>query len=126
MGLLYPVGYILAVIDDRAQAERAVQTLAESGVAEADIDLVDGAWFAQTMVDIKEHRTPVERVMAFLAVEEREFMQEYVAEGVEGHTIVIVHAEQPEIGERVARVLAEHGAREMRHYGRFLITDLRG
>jgi hypothetical protein len=32
MGHLYPVGDLLAVIDDRAEAERAVRALKEAGV----------------------------------------------------------------------------------------------
>jgi hypothetical protein len=124
MGLFYPEGHILAVIDDRREAERAVQTLRESGVPAEDIELMDGAWFTESIHDIREHRNPLERLLAFLAVEEREFIQAYVEESEAGHSIVVVQAEQADICERVAEVLARHGGRELRHYGRFVITDL--
>src|SRR4051794_8430067 len=69
---LYPVGDILAVIDDRAEAERAVRALKEAGVPEGDVDLVDGAWFTQVMRANKESWNPIQRVVAVLAAEEGE------------------------------------------------------
>jgi hypothetical protein len=124
MGLLYPVGYILAVIPDRTQAERAVQDLQQIGVPPGNINLLDGARFVARMKQIKEHRTPLERVMALLALEEREFIQEYVEHGQQGHTIVVVHSDEPDVCGRIAPVLAAHGGTAMRHYGPLVITDL--
>ncbi len=33
-----------------------------------------------------------------------------------------VHAERPELWESIARVLGEHGAHHLRHYGRLAMT----
>lgn len=124
MAHLYPVGDILAVIDDRAMAERAVQALKDAGVPAADVDLVDGAWFAQVMRATKERWNLIERVVALLAAEEGEVVRDYVRQADQGHTLVVVHAEQPETWDRVAGVLRAHGAHHIRHYGRLTITDL--
>jgi hypothetical protein len=121
---LYPVGDILAVIDDRAEAERAVQALKEAGVPEGDVDLVDGAWFAQVMRANKESWNPIQRVVALLGAEEGEVVRDYLEEADQGHTLLVVHAEQPAMWERIARVLKEHGARRVRHYGRREMTLL--
>jgi hypothetical protein len=69
------LGDILAVIDDRAAAERAVQALKEGGVPESDVDLVDGAWFAQVMRANKESWNPLQRVVAVLGSEEGEVVR---------------------------------------------------
>jgi hypothetical protein len=124
MGHLYPVGDILAVIDDPAEAERAVRALKEAGVPESHVDLVDGAWFAEVMRENKDRWNPIQRVVALLAAEEGQTVRAYLQEADQGHSIVVVHAEQAEVRDRAARVLAAHGAHGMRHYGRSMITDL--
>ncbi len=124
MGHLYPLGDILAVINDRAEAERAVQALKEGGVPEGDVDLVDGAWFAQVMRANKESWNPLQRVVAVLGAEEGEVVRDYLEQADLGRTIVVVHAEQPEVWDCIARVLREHGAHHLRHYGRLEMTQL--
>jgi hypothetical protein len=122
MGHLYPVGDILAVVDDRATAERLVQALKDCGLPEGDVDLVDGAWFAQVMRANKESWNPLQRGLALLAADEGEVVRNYLEEADQGHTIVVVHAERPELWEPLARVLREHGAHNLRHYGRLVMT----
>jgi hypothetical protein len=124
LGHLYPVGDILAVIDDRAEAERAVQALKAAGVPDTDVDLVDAAWFAQVMRANKASWNPLQRVVAVLAAEEGEVVHDYLDQADQGHTILVVHAEQQERWERIARVLKAHGAHHLRHYGRRRMTEL--
>jgi hypothetical protein len=123
-GNLYPLNDLLAVIHDRATAERAVQALKEAGVPDGDVDLLDGAWFAKALRGIGEHRGVVARLAALLPTDESLLVRRYVAEAEQGHSIVVLHAERPEDVERARRVLADHGAHEIRHYGRHVITDL--
>ena len=124
MGHLYPVGDILAVIDDRAEAERAVQALKEVGVPEGDLDLVDGAWFAQVMRANKDSWNPIQRVVALLGAEEGEVVRDYIQQADQGRTLLVVHADQTEAWERIAHVLRAHGAHHLRHYGRVEIAEL--
>ena len=122
MGHLYPVGDILAVVDDRATAERLVEALKDCGLPEGDVDLVDGAWFAQVMRANKESWNPLQRGLALLAADEGEVVRKYLEEADQGHTIVVAHAERPELWESLARVLREHGAQNLRHCGRLVMT----
>src|ERR1043165_6904593 len=78
MGHLYPVGDILAVVDDRATAERLVEALKACGLAEGDVDLVDGAWFAQVMRANKDRWNPLQRGLALLAADEGEVIRNYL------------------------------------------------
>jgi hypothetical protein len=123
-GAFYPMNDVLGVIHDRATAERAVQALREAGVPAGDVDLLDGPWFAEAMGSIERHGGVGARLAALLQTDERRLVERYVAEAEQGHCIVAVHAPQPQGVERARRVLAAHGAREMRHYGRSVITDL--
>ena len=64
------------------------------------------------------------RIAALLPTDESLLVRRYVAEAEQGHLIVVTHADQPEEVERARRVLAARGAREVRHYGCRVITDL--
>jgi hypothetical protein len=121
MGQLYPLGDILAVIDDRAQAERAVQALKDAGLPGGDVDLIDGAWFAQALRHIKGRRNLIERVVAALA-EEEEIARQYVEQAEQGHTIIVVHAATSDVRGGVLPVLTQHGAHHIQHYGQLVIT----
>jgi hypothetical protein len=124
MGHLYPVGDILGVIDDRAEAELAVQALKEAGVPNGDVDLVDGAWFTQVMRANKASWNPIQRVVALLGAEEGEIVRDYIDQAEQGRTLLVVHADQTEAWERIAPVLQAHGAHHLRHYGRREIVEL--
>jgi hypothetical protein len=122
MGHLYPVGDILAVVDDQASAKRLVEALKACGLPEGDVDLIDGACFAQVMRANKAGWNPLQRGLARLAADEGEVIRDYLEEADQGHTIVVVHAGQPEHWEPIARVLRQYGAHHLRHYGRLAMT----
>lgn len=123
-GNFYPLNDILAVIHDRAMAESAVQALKQAGVPDGDVDLLDGAWFAEAMRGIDRHGGVAARLAAWFPMTERVLVQRYVEEAEQGHYIVVVHAEQADDIESARRELQAHGAHEIRHYGRAVMTDL--
>ena len=49
---------------------------------------------------------------------------EYAEEARQGHNILIVHATEPGILEKVQPILNEHQAHHGRHYGRWTVTYL--
>jgi hypothetical protein len=124
LGLFYPLDDILAVVEDRSSGERAVQALKDAGVLEGDVDLLDGAWFAESMRSAREQQGIVGRLAHLLPTDESHLVKTYLKAADQGHAIVIVHAENPEDVERARGVLAAHGARGMRHYKRNVIQDL--
>jgi hypothetical protein len=65
-----------------------------------------------------------ETVVALLGAEEGEVVHDYIEEADQGHTCVVVHAEQRETWERIARMLRAHGAHHLRHYGRLEMIEL--
>jgi hypothetical protein len=121
---LYPVGDILAVIDDRPEAERAVQALTAAGVPQGDVDLVDGAWFAEAIRANRASWNPLQRVVAMLAAEEGEVVNDYLDQANQGRTILVVHADQQERWGPIVHVLRTHSAHHVMHYGRLRMTEL--
>lgn len=124
LGQFYPQDDILAVVEDRSTGERAVQALKDAGVSETDVDLLDGAWFAEAIRAAGRQHGIARRLAQFLPTDESLLVRRYLEEAEQGHFIVVVHAPRPEDVERARAVLAEHGAREMRHYDRLVIKDL--
>jgi hypothetical protein len=124
LGQFYPLDDILAVVEDRSTGERAVRALKDAGVSETDVDLLDGAWFAEAMRASGRRHGVASRIAALLPTDESLLVKRYVTEAEQGHLIVIVHAPRPEDVERARAVLAAHGAREMRHYERHVMRDL--
>jgi hypothetical protein len=120
----YPMDDLVAVIDDRATAERAVQALKDAGVSDGDVDLVDGAWFAQAARSAVGQRGWVKRLTHLLPTDETYLAKTYVEEAEHQHNLVVVHAPSQDDVERARKVLAAHGGREMHHYGQNVIRDL--
>jgi hypothetical protein len=120
----YPMDDIVAVIDDRATAERAVRALKDAGVSDGDVDLVDGAWFARAARSAVGQRGRIRRLTHLVPTDESILARTYVEEAERQHDIVVVHAPSDDDVERARAVLAAHGAREMHHYGRHVIRDL--
>jgi hypothetical protein len=120
----YPLDDIVAVIDDRPTAEHAVQALKDAGVSDSDVDLVDGAWFAQAARSAVGQRGRFQRLTHLLPTDESLMARRYVEEAEQNHDIIVVHAPSEVDIERARAVLAAHGAREMHHYGRRVIKDL--
>ena len=123
-GTLYLLNDILAVVDDHAEAERTVQALKDAGVPDGDVDALDGAWFAEAVRGIERRGGLAARLAKILPTDERLMLRRYMAEAEHGHSVVVVHAENPQDVERARRILAAHGGHEMRHYGRIVVTDL--
>ena len=93
-------------------------------MAETDVDLLDGTWFAEAMHAASQKHGIARRLAQLLPTDESLLVKRYVEEAEHGHAIVIVHAPRPEDVARASEVLAAHGAREMRHYERHVIRDL--
>jgi hypothetical protein len=120
----YPMDDIVAVIDDRATAEGALQALKDAGVSAADMDLVDGAWFAEAARSAVEHRGTMRRLAHAIPTDESLLTKRYLEEAEQQHVIIVVHAASDDDVTRAGAILAAHGAREMHHYARRMIRDL--
>jgi hypothetical protein len=127
LGNPYPRDDVVAMIDDRESAERAVRALRDAGLPEDDVDLLDGPSVVEANRSFRQRRGRLQRLEAWLSSlfsDEAAYATAYVLEGERGHYLVIAHAAQPEVVERISQVLRAHGARDMRHYELLTVTDL--
>jgi hypothetical protein len=123
-GQFYPEKDIIAVVDDRAAGERAIQSLERTGVPGDDMDLMEPEWFLDAERSADARRNIVQRLAALVATEEGSYAAEYVDEARQGHYILAVHAQDRAHAEAIGAVLKEHGGRRMRYYDRQTIDDL--
>ncbi len=127
LGNPYPLDDVVAVIDDRESAERAVRSLRDAGLPEDDVDLVDGPFAIEAFRSFRQHRGRLQRLEAWLSSvfsDDATYAPIYQREAERGHYLVIAHAPRPEVVERVRQVLSAHGAHSMRHFELLTVTDL--
>lgn len=127
LGNIYPRDDVVAVIDDREWAERAVRALSDAGLPEADVELLGGPALLEARDSFLEHRGWLQRLEAWLSAafsDDAAYARSYALEAERGHYLVIAHAPQAEVVERVRQVLLAHGAHSMRHYELLTVTDL--
>src|SRR5882762_9705821 len=67
VGNIYPLDDVVAMIDDRESAERAVRSLRDAGLPEDDVDLVDGPFAVEAFRSFRQHRGRLQRLEAWLS-----------------------------------------------------------
>jgi hypothetical protein len=124
-GTYYPTGYVVAVLEPPAAAG-AADALRAGPCAPDDVRTFSGEEVLDIATAAEAHESPLQRLGAALAADEGEAQTEYLAEARQGRSFVVAHAPDADQAARVGRVLGAHGARQMRHYGRWAMTDLSG
>jgi hypothetical protein len=124
-GTYYPTGYVVAVLEPQAVAG-AVDALRAGPCAPDEVRPFSGQEVLDLAAGAERAQTPLQRLESALASDEGEAQTEYLDEARRGRSFLVVHAPDAGQTERVRQVLAAHGARQMRHYGRLVMTDLSG
>jgi hypothetical protein len=127
-GVFYPENDIIAVIDDRAEAERAVEALQAAGIPAGDIDLATGEQVLEYDREFRrQQQNPVGRLaraVSHLFSEDARYEDEFAEAARAGRQFLVVHAPRAEVAERLRPILATHHARLARHYRRGIVVDL--
>ena len=127
-GTNYPKNTMLAIADDRATAERAVQALHDAGFSEDDIYLLNGREAWEKIQQKKADRNIFERI--FDSIQEldaesgRNSPQDYLTALKEGRSNVIVRAHDDESRHRAYEALKNSGAHNISYRWRAVIEDL--
>jgi hypothetical protein len=122
-GTYYPTGYVVAVLEPQAVAG-AVDALRAGPCAPDEVRTLSGQEALDVAAAAEAQQTLLQRLGAALASDEGEAQTEYLDEARRGRSLLVAHAPDAGQSARVARVLAAHGARRMRHYGQLAMTDL--
>ena len=124
LGTYYPRHYVVAVFHDPAAAMNAPTALQGEGFADTAAEICAGTEFVKNWNDFVAHRGRLARVADLFPAEERDAVEEYLAEAENGASFVTVHATTPDDRNRARDVLRNFGGHRMRYYGDRTITDL--
>lgn len=117
--LRYPRGRLLAVIDDPADAERAIEALAGAGIEPARVERFQGRHDAVAFDGTgAQHGLPgrLRRAVEFVMMDQAPDLAWYEAALVDGRTVVSVQVEA-DAGKPVVDVLRGHGAHFINQFG---------
>jgi hypothetical protein len=123
----YPSDYILAVIDDLAEAEQACQDLHLAGWDARDIRLFRGRDVAGQLSARQKRLSLAGRLkfaMRTTSSYESILDEDYALEAWRGHQILAIYTPEPEEVEQVRRLLVAHHAHDIEHFGGVVITGL--
>lgn len=123
-GVVYPEGYVVAVIDDGVQAGEAVEALCQHDIAAKDIVLLTGQEASAAAQAAQEHVGSLKRVFEELFMDELTFQRDYLDQARQGHSILNVKARNLAHARDIRGLLAPYHAHDAKYYGRATITDL--
>ncbi|MEX1169765.1 MAG: hypothetical protein WEE50_06455 [Chloroflexota bacterium] len=126
--MVHPTDDVLAVIDDAARADAAIDALRASGFTDADIHVFRGreeigalarAWWRHS--GVPAFLAPI---LAAVLSDERDVEEIYESEGLAGHAVLAVHTRSADGVERATRVLRDSGAHDTWYFGRWTMAPL--
>jgi hypothetical protein len=119
--------WLVAVIDTPRAGARAVKALQKDGFKQQDILLLSGPEALKRMAAKDEQRGPMGwafKAVARVATDATYFQDMYTREAEEGHSIISIHTADPDAIEHARDILVSCGARHLKHFGPWTITDL--
>ena len=119
--------WLVAVINTPRVGERAVKELEKAGFASRDILLLSGPDTIRRMQATEDQRGPLGwafKAVARIVTDASYYQDIYLREAEEGHAIINVHTEDPTDIERGRDILERLGARHVKHFGPWTVTDL--
>lgn len=124
-GAIYPRQYVMGVIDDLQEAERAVQAFREAGYAPAHVRLFYSEAIIAHAREIAQHRTPWQRLVRVwqLGTDEGADTRVCLEEALRGHHTLFVYAPTARQVEQVHSLMVTYHAHHIKHFGTWTITD---
>jgi hypothetical protein len=116
----FPFDHVMAVVDDAADAAKAVGELKAAGFHAEDIQLLHGEEAAERLDVTCQHCNLVKHLTRFLwsfMTVEGLVLSEYQEEGKAGHQVLGVHVHSPKDVEKAQAILKAHHARRIEHFG---------
>jgi hypothetical protein len=122
----YPLDWLLAVIDDPAQARDAASALVAAGFDGQHVKVLEGATADGSLSELPTSRGAVGqliRLIQFMSMDQTPDLRLYEAALDDGRAIVAVHC-GPRTRLLAARdLLAAHGAHFQNHFGRYATEE---
>jgi hypothetical protein len=124
-GLHYPVGHLIGVLRNGDEADKAAQSLFAAGYT--DIEVLEGPGAREVIESTEAGMHPAtrawERVLLYLS-DDADARNAALDALIQGHAIIMVYASSGSHENQAAGILRAHGARRLRYFGRWSVTDL--
>lgn len=120
--------WVIGVVDDPAEADRAAQAARKAGFPEGDVLVFHGREALAEKQVKDEERNPLQRAFAAVAetmTDPGAYEDAYLAEAARGRSLVNIHADTPGEIERALGVLRAYHAHLVKHFGRWTTTELK-
>lgn len=132
VGSLYPTNYIVAVVDDLAEARRAVQAFRDAGYEENTVRLMNAQETLTKIQELEAKKNALQRFFSsFQGATDETGAEVYRFEAKLGHHILYVRAcassirtcSTREIGQ-IRSILKAHGAHTVKFFGTWAVEDI--
>ncbi|MGH2507200.1 MAG: hypothetical protein ACRDHZ_07285 [Ktedonobacteraceae bacterium] len=124
-GALYPLNYVVAVIDDLWEAQMAAQAFLDAGYDMSGIRLMNSREELQKIKDLEAHRNWLQRFLAsFQGITDETGVGVYKTEAQKGHQILHVHASTKEEIEQIRDILEVYHAHTIKFFGPWFVEDI--
>lgn len=124
--ITYPTGWLLAVIDDPAEAARAADALQAGGLAADRVRVLAGAAGRMGLGELGPRRTPLSRItraVQFMTMDQMPDFAYYEAALDEGRAVIAVRVSRRADVVAARAVLMDHGAHFENHFSRFMTEE---
>lgn len=132
VGSLYPTNYIVCVIDDLEEAQKAVQAFREANYEESVVRLMDSQAALAKIQELEQRKNIFQRFLSsFQGATDETGAEVYRYEAKQGHHILYVRAcatsmrtcSTKEIGE-IRDILEAHHAHTVKFFGTWAVEDI--
>ena len=118
-----PQGFLVAILQDADQAERARAALAEAGFADRDLRVYTSQQILDSWERFQAERSLAQRVVGAVT-DDPATIEQYFGYARQGRSALWVHVPDDADADRAVRCLADHQVLHFRHYGHNSQQDL--
>jgi hypothetical protein len=118
-----PQGFLVAILQDADQAERARAALAEAGFADRDLRVYTSQQILDSWQRFQAERSLAQRAVGAVT-DDPDTIELYFGYAREGRSALWVHVPDEADADRAVRRLADHQVLHFRHYGHNSQQDL--
>jgi hypothetical protein len=118
-----PQGFLVAILQDADQAERARAALAEAGFADRDLRVYTSQQILDSWQRFQAERSLAQRAVGAVT-DDPDTIELYFGYAREGRSALWVHVPDDADADRAVRRLADHQVLHFRHYGHNSQQDL--
>jgi hypothetical protein len=118
-----PKGFLVAVLEDAYQAERARVALADAGFADRDLRVYTSRQILDSWERFQAERSLAQRVVGAVT-DDPDTIERYFGYARAGRSALWVHVPEEADADRAVRFLVDHQVLHFRHYGHDRQDDL--